>query len=423
MGSVNDLLKNVPIPKFVQVRQSFDKTCIKDIVSAVRTELGRPEISSLLKPGMSIAVTSGSRGVNRIDEITRTIADFLKEKGTKPFIIPAMGSHGGSTAEGQKAVLAEYNITEKTMGCPIRSTMETAEIGRLETGESILIDRYAAEADGIVVVNRIKPHTAFRGKYESGLMKMLTIGLGKQAGAEVCHREGILMLGPNVEKFAFGILAHAKVLFGVGAVENAFDKSMLIKALTKEEIPLEEPRLLELAKKSIGRVLLDSADVLVVDEIGKNISGEGMDPNIAGRWIVPTVKGGINSKMAAVLDLTKETLGNSVGLGMADVCSKRAMEKVNTDNTYPNSLTSTVTSLCKIPMYFDNHEYTIKAAIKMVWGVPPQAVTIVRIKNTLELESIMVSENLIDQVRQTQGMEVISEPFTLVFNRNGDLFE
>jgi hypothetical protein len=253
-------------------------------------------------------------------------------------------------------------------------------------------------------------------------MKMITIGLGKQSGAEVCHREGILCLGPNVERFAFGILAHANILFGVGTVENAFDKSKLVKALTKEEIPQEEPALLEIAKKSIGRILLDSADVLIVDEIGKNISGEGMDPNIAGRWIVPTIKGGLESKMVAVLDLTKETLGNSVGLGMADVCSKRAIEKVNTDNTYPNSLTSTVSSLCKTPMYFDNHEYTIKAAIKMVWNTPPEAVTIIRIRNTLELASIMVSENLIKRVEKTTRMKVVSKPFSLAFDGNGDLF-
>jgi len=294
--------------------------------------------------------------------------------------------------------------------------------GALETGEPILIDRYAADADGIVIVNRIKPHTAFRATYESGLMKMMTIGLGKQAGAEVCHREGILRLGPNVERFAFGILKHANILFGVGSVENAFDKAVTVRALTKEEIPEREPELLAEARSWMGRILLDRADVLIVDEIGKNISGEGMDPNIAGRWIVPNIRGGMETKIVGVLDLSRETLGNSVGLGMADVCSRRAVEKIDTDNTYPNSLTSTVTCLCKIPMYFDNHEYTVKAAIKMAWAVPPEKVTIVRIKNTLTLEEIMVSENLTERVQGIPGMKIVSEPFALPFNEDGDLF-
>ncbi len=423
MGSVNDMLREIPIPKLVKVRQTFDKACLSDVASTVQNELRRDAISRLVKPGMSIAITAGSRGVNNIDVIIREIASFLKEKGAYPFIIPAMGSHGGSTAQGQTAILREYHITGESMGCPVRATMETVKIGEMDdSGEPILIDRYAAEADGIVVVNRIKAHTAFRSTYESGLMKMMTIGLGKQAGAEVCHRAGIMDLGKNVERFAFGILKNARILFGMGSVENAFDKTAIVKALTKEEIPIEEPNLLAQAKSMMSRIKFDKVDVLVVDEIGKNISGEGMDPNIAGRWIVPNIKGGIETKMVAVLDLTDETLGNSVGLGMADVCSKRAMRKVDTDNTYPNSLTSTVSSLCKIPMYFDNHSYTIKAAVKMVWGTPPPAVTMIRIKNTLELEYIYISDNLVELARQDPTLEIVSEPQELVFNENGDLF-
>ncbi len=423
MGSVNDMLKGVPIPKLVKVRKAFDNSYLSDIPGTVRTELNRDEIARRIKPGMSIAITAGSRGVNNIDVVIREIASFIKEKGAFPFIIPAMGSHGGSTAEGQLAILQEYKINEKSIGCPVRATMETTIIGEMkDDGAPILIDRYAAEADGIVVVNRIKPHTAFRNTYESGLMKMMTIGLGKQAGAEVCHRAGIMNLGKNVERFAFGILENANILFGVGTVENAFDKTAIVKVLTKEEIPVEEPKLLAKAKTMIGCIKFDQVDVLVVDEIGKNISGEGMDPNIVGRWIVPNIKGGIDAKMVAVLDLTDETLGNSVGLGMADVCSRCAMEKVNTDSTYPNSLTSTVTSLCKIPMYFDNHSYTIKAAVKMTWGVAPEEVTMIRIKNTLELEYIYISENLTESAMQDSTLEIVSEPQELIFNENGDLF-
>jgi len=422
MGSVNDLLEQIPIPRMVRIRQSFDKTKLEHIESKVLQELSRVEIANTVHAGMSIAVTAGSRGIDNIALILGAVVSYLKSRGAKPFIIPAMGSHGGSTSEGQKAILTEYGITEESMGCPVRATMDTVRIGTLpDTGEPILIDRFSAEADGIVVVNRIKPHTAFRATYESGLMKMMTIGLGKQAGAEVCHREGILRLGTNVERFAFGILAHARILFGVGIVENAYDKTAIIKALTAREIPVKEPELLAQAKALMGRILIDEADVLVVDEIGKNISGEGMDPNIAGRWIVPTVQGGIKTKMVAVLDLSDETLGNSVGLGMADVCTKKAMGKVDTDATYPNSLTSTVTSLCKIPMYFDNDRYTIKAAVKMVWGKKPKDVTLVRIRNTMEIDEILVSENLAASIGNHPHLTIISAPQELAFDTEGDL--
>ena len=279
------------------------------------------------------------------------------------------------------------------------------------------------EADGIISLNRIKAHTAFRGRYESGVMKMLTIGLGCQAGAEVCHRQGILHLGPNVEKFAFGILKNANVILGVGLIENAYDETVKIRVMTKEQIPEEEPKLLDYAKSKMARILIDDVDAMIVDYIGKNISGEGMDPNIAGRWIVPTIKGGINATRIGILDLTNETLGNFVGLGMADTCSKRVVEKISTDATYPNSLTSTVTELCKIPMYFDDHKKTIQATIKMVPAKSPEEVTMIRINNTLAMDTIWVSENLLEQVKKTPGMEILSEAEELKFDANGNLFE
>lgn len=424
MSSVQKLLNHIPIPRFINVKQKVNQERLTDCKSKVLEELHRTAISNTVQPGMTIAITAGSRGVDNIVTIIQTLVSFLKDKGAKPFIFPAMGSHGGSTAEGQKAVLTEYGITEEAMGCPVRATMETACLGFIEsTGEPILIDKFAAEADGIIVVNRIKPHTAFRGTYESGLMKMITIGLGKQQGAEICHREGILRLGPNVEKFAFSILQHAPILFGIGTIENSCDETYDVFALTKEEIPIKEPEYLAKAKALMGKIFIPSVDVLIVDEIGKNVSGDGMDPNISGRWIVPTIQGGIESKIVAVLDLTKETLGNAVGIGMADVCTKRAVDKIDFDITYPNSLTNTVTCLCKIPMFFANDRLTIQAAIKMTWARPPEEVTIVRIKNTMKLGEIAVSETLRDEVLKTDGMEIISEPYELQFDEHGELMD
>ena len=422
MGNVNEMLKDIPIPRMVRVREKFNGTAIVDVVEAVRKELNRAEVIEKILPGMTIALTAGSRGVANIALVIRETVSFLKEHGAKPFVIPAMGSHGGSTAEGQLAIIHEYGVTEEYVGCPVIATMDTVKIGELEDGRPIMINRLAAEADAIISINRIKAHTAFHGKYESGVMKMLTIGLGCQFGAQVCHRQGIMHLGPNVEKFAFGILKNANVILGIGLVENAFDQTEIVRVMTKEQIPIEEPILLEKAKSLMAKILFPSVDVLVVDYIGKNISGEGMDPNVSGRWIVPNIQGGIDAQRIAVLDITDETLGNVVGLGMADTCSKRVVDKMDRDQTYPNSLTSTVTCLCRIPMYFDTQKLTIQAAIKMTAGVEPEDVTMIRIRDTLSLGEIWISENLIPKAKENPMIEIIGEPEYMDFDENGNLF-
>ncbi|MBQ3079823.1 MAG: DUF2088 domain-containing protein [Clostridia bacterium] len=421
MGSIHEMLKNIPIPRMVPVRQVFDASHIHDVPSAVKAEMARKEVREKIQPGKTYAITAGSRGINNLSGIIREVVSAIKELGGKPFVIPAMGSHGGSTAQGQLDVIREYGVTEEFVGCPVIATMEVTKIGELDDGRSILINRLAAEADGIVSLNRIKAHTAFRGRYESGVMKMLTIGLGCQAGAEVCHRQGIMHLGPNVEKFAFGILKNANVALGVGIIENAYDQTAMIRVMTGEEIPDTEPELLKIAKSKMSKIKLDHTDVLIVDKIGKDISGEGMDPNVSGRWIVPNVKGGIDAARIGILDITDETLGNFVGLGMADTCSKRVVERISRENTYPNSLTSTVTELCKIPMYFDTQKETIQATIKMTPAKSPNEITMIRILNTLAMDTIWVSENLLEEVKKHEDMIILGKPEELVFDANGDL--
>ena len=422
MGSIHDLLKDVPIPRMAPVRQLFDSSHLEDVPAAVRRELERPAVAEKIHPGMRIAITAGSRGIDNLAVIIRELVAFLREKGACPFVIPAMGSHGGSTAQGQLDVIHAYGVTEENIGCPVTATMEVSKIGETDDGRPILINRLAAEADGIISLNRIKAHTAFRGRYESGVMKMLAIGLGCQAGAEVCHRQGILHLGPNVEKFAFGILKNANVILGVGIIENAFDQTAMVRVMTGEEIPRVEPELLQYAKSRMACIKIPQVDVLIVDKIGKDISGEGMDPNIAGRWIVPTIRGGIDACRIGILDITDETLGNTVGLGMADTCSKRVVDRMSRENTYPNSLTSTVTSLCKIPMYFDTQKETIQATIKMTPAKAPRDVTMIRIESTLAMEKIWVSENLLPWVRAREDMRVLGDAEEMVFNENDDLF-
>jgi hypothetical protein len=416
------MLCAVPLPKMARVRQTFERNSLAAPAAAVREPLARLQIAAAVKPGMRVAVTVGSRGVANVAPVTREIVRFLRARGAAPFVVPAMGSHGGSSAEGQAENVRAYGVTEAFVGCPVVSSMEVAQIGTLEDGKPVYIDRAAAEADGIVPVNRVKAHTAFHSRYESGVMKMMAIGLGKQKGAETVHRDGILHLGPNVEKMAFGVLRNANILFGVGLVENAYDETMLARAMTKVEIPLVEPELLALAKRNMARILLAETDVLLVDYIGKNISGEGMDPNLTGRYIVPTLSGGIRSQVLGVLDITPETLGNFVGLGMADVCAKRVIDKISLDNTYPNSLTSTVTCLCKLPMYFDSHRLTVQAAVKMTPGRDPADVRVVRIRDTLTMGEIEVSENLLPVVGSTPGMEALGAPRAMAFDGNGDLF-
>lgn len=422
MGAIHELLRDVPIPRMAAVRQVFDSDHIEDIPGEMRRELSREAVRAKIRPGMRIAITAGSRGINHLAVIIRELVSFLKEQGALPFVIPAMGSHGGATAEGQLAIVHEYGVTEEFVGCPVLATMEVVKIGELDDGRPIFINRLAAEADGIISLNRIKAHTAFRGSYESGVMKMLTIGLGCQQGAEVCHRQGILHLGENVEKFAFGILKNANVLLGVGIIENAYDQTAIIRVMTGEEIPAVEPELLKLAKARMACLKLPQVDVLIVDRIGKDISGEGMDPNIAGRFIVPTIQGGIQATRIGILDITEKTLGNVVGLGMADTCSKRVVERMSREATYPNSLTSTVTSLCKIPMYFDTQKETIQATIKMTPGKAPEEITMIRIRDTLSMDTIWVSENLIPAVENMPDMQLLTEPGALQFDADGNLF-
>ena len=422
MGAIHELLRDVPIPRMAAVRQVFDSDHIEDIPGEMRRELSREAVRAEIRPGMRIAITAGSRGIDHLAVIIRELVSFLKEQGALPFVIPAMGSHGGATAEGQLAIVHEYGVTEEFVGCPVLATMEVVKIGELDDGRPIFINRLAAEADGIISLNRIKAHTAFRGSYESGVMKMLTIGLGCQQGAEVCHRQGILHLGENVEKFAFGILKNANVLLGVGIIENAYDQTAIIRVMTGEEIPAVEPELLKLAKARMACLKLPQVDVLIVDRIGKDISGEGMDPNIAGRFIVPTIQGGIQATRIGILDITEKTLGNVVGLGMADTCSKRVVERMSREATYPNSLTSTVTSLCKIPMYFDTQKETIQATIKMTPGKAPEEITMIRIRDTLSMDTIWVSENLIPAVENMPDMQLLTEPEALQFDADGNLF-
>lgn len=406
----------------VKVRQIFDRPVLKDVEGEVRRQLSQEKISSAIKPGMRIAISAGSRGITNIALILRAIVSFCKEKGADPFIIPAMGSHGGATAEGQLEILHSYGITEEYCGCKIISSMETTQIGYTPEGHPVWIDKYAAASDGIIVVNRIKAHTAFRGEYESGLMKMMTIGLGKQKGAEVCHKAGFKHMHHLVPLFGKSIIKYAPILFGLGIIENAYDETCKLAALLPGEIITEEPKLLIEAKKLMGRIWFDETDVLIVDKIGKNISGDGADPNITGAFLTPYAEGGIKAQRRIVLDLTDETHGNAAGIGVFDATTQRLFNRMNLEITYPNAVTNTVLSMVKIPIIMENDRDAIAVAIKSCNEIDYNNVRIIRIRDTAHLDEIWVSENMLDEVRDNPHLEQISDPEPLPFDEKGNLW-
>jgi hypothetical protein len=419
--SVAAIVGKQPLPKMCKVRQKFDDCQIHDVEAEVKKKLERHGTLDRIKPGQSIAITAGSRGVANIAGIIKTIVAEVRRVGGEPFIVPTMGSHGGATAEGQLEVLASYNITEEAMGCPIRSSMETVQVGVSEYGKPARVDKNAWEADGIIVVGRVKPHTAFRGIYESGLIKMITIGLGKQFGAEICHADSFKYMEQNITSIAKVVLEKGKIIFGLATLENAYDQTRRIEAVPAERFFAEEPALLEEAKEHMPAILFPEFDVLIVDEIGKNISGDGMDPNITGTFCTPYASGGANKQRTVVLDLTEETHGNACGLGMADFSVQKAFDKMDFEKTYPNSLTSTVTGPAKIPMIMANDKLAIQAAVQTCNKIDYHNPRIVRIKNSLQIGEIYISASLLAAARQNRRIEILEEPEEMAFDQYGNL--
>ena len=421
---VADLVKDTYVPRMFRVKQNFPRPRIEkeEIPDVINGLLSQEKFASRIKPGMRIAITAVSRGVANVALTTRCIADFVKSRGASPFVVPAMGSHGGATAEGQKALLAGYGVTEENVGCPILSSMEVKKIGVNEEGGDVYIDKHAAEADGIILGCRIKPHTAFRGPYESGMMKMMAIGLGKQYGAEVCHEAGFKNMAKNVPLFGKCIIKNAPVLFAVPTIENAFDETCRILAVAAEDIEAQEPELLKEAFTYMPRILVDSCDVLIVDQIGKNFSGDGMDPNITGTFCTPYASGGIASQRVAVLDLSPETHGNGLGIGMASATTKRVYDQLDLASMYPNAITCTVLTGVRIPLVMESDKEAIQVCIKSCNEIDKKNPRIVRIPNSLQLEHIMLSEAYLDEIRDIPGLDVESEPEELPFDGDGNLW-
>ncbi len=422
MEYYSQLVQKTKLPKMIAVKQIFSRPRVSDYEHEMITQLEDLKISHKLKTGQTIAITGGSRGITNISKILKIIVDYCKSEGCKPFIFPAMGSHGGATAEGQLDILEGYSINEKTMGCPIKSSMNVIQIGKTEKGIEVFIDEHAAKAEGIIVVGRIKPHTAFTGKYESGLMKMMAIGMGKQYGASICHGGGYDIMSDMVHDIGKCILEKSEVLFGVGIIENAYDETAFIQIVPPEKIESEEPKLLEKAKSLMGSILFPEIDLLIVDKIGKNFSGDGADPNITGAFLTQYKKGGIKATRRIVLDLSDETQGNATGVGTFDVTTNRLFKKMIFSKTYPNVLTSLEPIAAKIPMVMECDKDAIAAGLITASCKKPEKARVIRIVNTRDIEHIWISEALLDEAMENPNIEIIGSAEPIPFDTSGNLW-
>jgi hypothetical protein len=408
-------------PKMFRVKQELQGPMLADIPAAVRETMRNLKLADRVKPGQTVAITSGSRGVANIDRITKAVVDELKTLGLKPFICPTMGSHGEATAEGQLKILEHYGITEATMGCPMKSSMEVVEIGKVK-GTTVFCDKNAWGADHIVVIGRVKTHTDFDGEIESGLYKMMAIGLGKQHGAENYHRAGhhysYAEIFPLVGQ---AVLDSGHVLFGLGIVENGHDQTAKVQAILPKDFAPAEKALLKEAKAWMARLPFDALDVLIVDELGKNISGAGMDPNVIGRASVQKPAGKPHIRILFVRDITPEAEGNAIGVGFAEMTTKRLVRKINYAAMHMNAITSGVAEAAKVPMAFDTDRQAIETALGMIGLTTPEQARVVRIKNTLHLTEIDCSEALLAEVKAHQRLTPATAPAAMTFDAQGNL--
>ena len=408
-------------PKVVKVRQKFPRPRVEDVEAKVREEFEREEISSRVQSGMRVALTAGSRGVARIDVVLRSLVQVLKERGAEPFIVPAMGSHGGATAEGQVEVLESLGVTEESCEAQILSSMEVEEIGRTGSGAPVYMDRHASKADGVVVVNRIKAHTDFRSSVESGLLKMASIGLGKHESALYLHGYGVEGIKDQMVEVGEEVLRSGRVLFGLATVENAYDEPARIEAIEPENIREREEALLAEYMDLMPELPISKIDVLFVDALGKNYSGTGMDTNVIGRFRILGVKEpeSPSAKYVIVSRVSEQSHGNTLGIGLADLTTERLFRALDRDAMNANVMTSTFLERAKIPMVLKNDREALETAIRCNWGVPAEETRFVRIPNTLHLEYAYLSENLVDEALENSNVEVVGEAAEPKFDEYG----
>ena len=408
-------------PKVAKVRQDLPRPRVGDVGEALREQCEKEEIKSRIDAGMQVAITAGSRGISGIDNILRSLVQIIKDKGATPFIVPAMGSHGGATAEGQVEILRSLGVTEESVGAEIRSSMEVVELGETESGVPVFMDRIASEADGIIIVGRIKKHTDFRSDVESGLLKMSAIGLGKHAEALALHAHGVKGIRDYMVEAGKMVFGSGKVLFGVGIVENAYEETAIVESIPPERVVEREAELLKESAGLMPKLPISDIDVLFVDELGKNFSGSGMDTNVIGRFRILGVEEPESPgvKYIIVSDVSEASHGNAIGIGLADLTTKRLFEKINYEAMNANALTSTFLERAKIPMVLENDREALRAAMRCNWGVEPEDTRFVRIPNTLHLRYLYLSENLLEEALANGNVEVVEDAAEMEFDDGG----
>jgi hypothetical protein len=416
----------VAYPHLVRIRQQFERPRVEDIGAAVYAALEPLDLGRRIRPGHSVALTAGSRGIANIPVLLRATVSFLKKLGARPFVVPTMGSHGGGTAEGQRHILESYGITEEFVGAPVRASMEVVQAGTTPEGFPVLLDRHASGADHIGVVARVKPHTAYHGPIESGLMKMMMIGLGKHAGALAYHR--ILLEYPYdqvVRSVGRTLRAAAPIAFGLAVVENAYDETAVVEGVAPERFEEREEQLLAVARRLLPRLPLRKADLLVIDEIGKDISGSGMDTNVVGRKRAfrgqPPTDSEPAMRLIFVRGLSERTHGNAAGIGLADFTTGRLLRQMNYRATVINCLTAGYPEGAFTPVHFDTDREVFDAALAIIGTRPPEEARVLRIRNTLLVEELEVSEACLADPQLRPEVAVIGRPRPLAFDSAGNL--
>jgi len=412
-------------PEMIRIKQHFEAPVVKDISQTVHDQIAHLELGKKIEPGESVAVACSSRGIANYNKIVKATIQAIQNLGLRPFIIPAMGSHGAATAEGQKRVLEYYGITEKTMGVPIKSSLEVVHLCETEDDVPVLIDKFSFEADHIVLINRIKSHTEFTHDFESGILKMMVIGLGNEKGATLYHKAFINYGYPRVIlTAATKIMETGKVLFGVGIVENGYSQTARIEVMRDGEIKDKEKTLLKEAKKLSPGLPFEEVDVLIIDEMGKDISGSGFDTKVVGRILMPLVAEEPKSpkiKRIVVCNLTAKTEGNADGIGIADFVTRKLVNKINFEALYVNAMAGGEPEHARIPMTLKSDREAIQSAIDTVGLIPSEALKIIRIKNTLELDELEVSKAYELELSKRENLEVIAKARPMVFDREGNL--
>ena len=421
MSQINEILDNIKLPQIMKVSQTFDNTKLDDVEGDLNQKLIDKNIKDKIKPGMKIAITGGSRGISFYKELMKTIVSFVKKCGATPFIVPSMGSHGGGTSEGQENMLKKLGITKESVGCKIISSMDVVEVGRTSKDLPVYIDKNAANADGIILLNRVKLHTSFRGKYESGLIKMMAIGLAKRKGADMTHFLRYENMAENLVEVGKIALNNLNIICGVASIENGYNEVADVFVLNKDEILQEEPKILEKSKRLMPRIYLDDIDVLIVNEIGKNISGTGVDTNIVGRFHTNAASGGPNTVKLGFLDISEKSGGNGNGMGLADFVSKKFFRKIDFESTYINAITSTEPNSVKLPLVLDNDKYVFQGCVKLCGVKNIQDIKLVIINNTKELDELYMSKSAFENTVDKSKVKKESELFDIPFDEEGNL--